>query len=55
MTAPTFSPARVVLIVLLAFATAWAIGTFAHNATPMSSEHSEWSTACQAHTIPCAP
>lgn len=39
MTAPTFSPLRVLLVVLLTLVTVFAVGTFASNATPHARDH----------------
>lgn len=47
-----FSPTRVVLIVVLAVVTAWALGWLS-NPTPAQAHTFE--QACTARTIPCAP
>lgn len=53
MTAPMFSPARVLAIVLLAFLTAWWIGQVIATAKPTPGQVRQFEQACAAHSIPC--
>ena len=49
----TFSPARVVAIVLLAFLTAWWVGQVVSTATPTPRQVHRFEQACAAGTMPC--
>lgn len=55
MTAPTFSPARVAVVVVLALLTAFALGIFAGNSAPTSSEVRQFGQACATRAMACAP